>query len=381
MRQAWALVEEVVDHNTQRVVEAFRRSNMSEQDLKGSIGYGYQDPGRMRLDAIVAQVFGTEAAAIRPQWASGTHAITTALKALTPPARHIWLANGAVYDTLWPVLEWLRQSRHVDVSGWTTSQAAVLQPGDVVYIQRSRGYQLRRAWGKPDMVPIIELAHQRQAVVVVDNCYGEFTQPDEPGHWGADLVVGSLMKNPGGSVAPTGAYVAGRQSLVERVLDELYAPGLGGEVGATGPFLRPFAQGLYLAPLLVGEALAGGLYLSYQAAQRGYRVDPAPDQVDRNDIVVAVELGRAERVMRFCQAIQSWSPIDAAVTLEAWAMPGYAHPIVMAAGGFVPGGSLELSADAPIRPPYVVYVQGGVNRWHTVRAVDHALAAVAPPDD
>lgn len=371
----WHAVEPVVQENTRRVVEAFRHSGLSTPDLMGSTGYGYDDRGRVILDAIYARVMGTEAALVRPQWASGTHALATALRALTAPGRRLVLLSGPPYDTLMPTVTRLSEQGVVVITAGM-SEVGDLGPGDVLYVQRSRGYSGRPSWGRSDITQAARQAHQWGASLLVDNCYGEFTQMEEPGDWGADLVVGSLMKNPGGTLAPTGAYAAGRRDLVERVAEQLFAPGIGGEVGSTGPYLRLFAQGLFLAPQLVGEALMGGIYAGYRAQQFGLGVDPVPDARERNDIVVALELGTADSVVAFCQAIQAWSPVDALAAPEPWPMPGYQHPIIMAAGGFVAGGSLELSADAPIRPPYRVFLQGGVNRWHTILAVDAAFHAL-----
>jgi cystathionine beta-lyase family protein involved in aluminum resistance len=378
----WRQVDEVVAANTARVVNAFRLSGLATPDLMGTTGYGYDDRGRTILDRIVAEIFGAEAGLLRPQWASGTHALATALKALVMPGTDMWVASGIPYDTIHPTLRRLQERGagvHIvepaggspDLPGLGSAKA-----GDIVYVQRSRGYSARPSWGRQQIRPLVEYCRDRGLIVMVDNCYGEFTQTEEPGHWGADLMVGSLMKNPGGTIAPTGAYAAGRQDLIDRVADELFAPGIGGEVGASGPYLRLTAQGLFLAPQMVGEALKGGLYASDAAYRRGIVTDPGPEQVSRNDIVVALQLGSAERVVAFCQAVQSWSPVDALAQPEPWDMPGYDHPVVMAAGGFVAGGSLELSADAPIRPPFRVYLQGGVNRWHTKLAVDAALDAM-----
>lgn len=381
LQTRWLAIDSVVAENTARVVDAFRHARISAHDLMGSTGYGYQDRGRELLDGVAAKIFGCESGLLRAQWASGTHALATTLKACAQPGHTIWLASGAPYDTILPLLERLTQRGIAVVSPEPLNDGADLsqmapETGDIVYVQRSRGYSGRRSWGDREIRPLVEWAHHRGAVVVVDNCYGEFTQVEEPGHWGADLVVGSLMKNPGGSVAPTGAYVSGSDKWVQRVADELFAPGIGAEVGATGPYLRLMAQGLFLAPQLVGEALKGGLYISACAERAGIMSEPGAADLDRNDIVVALELGSAERVIKFCQAIQAWEPIDAHVTPEPWAMPGYEHPVIMAAGGFVAGGSLELSADAPVRPPFRVYIQGGVNRWHTKLAVDAAFSAL-----
>lgn len=375
------MVDEISRVATARVVDAFRNGRIGSLDLMGSTGYGYQDRGRERLDAIAAAIFGTEAAIVRPQWASGTHAIATVLRTAATRGAHVWIATGTPYDTILPTLAALqRLGVIITVVDPLPSGANLneLQPGrgDIVYVQRSRGYSERRSWGKAEIEPLVRWTHQRGGIVIVDNCYGEFTQPEEPGHWGADLVVGSLMKNPGGTIAPTGAYAAGRTSWVARVADELYAPGIGAVVGATAPYLRLMAQGLFMAPQLVSEALKGGLYLSHAAEQQNIVSNPGAADTTRNDIVVALELGAPHRVVAFCQAIQRWEPIDAFVKPEPWNMPGYDHPVIMAAGGFVAGGSLELSADAPMRPPYRVYVQGGINRWHTKLAVDEALQAV-----
>ncbi|MCY0899964.1 MAG: methionine gamma-lyase family protein [Firmicutes bacterium] len=381
IRLKWRLVEDIVQENTARVVDAFRQSGLSAVDLLGSTGYGYDDRGRNILDQIVATIFGGDRALLRPQWASGTHALATVLKAVTRAYSTLWIMSGPPYDTLGPVLTRLRD-RHVIVQivplvdNMPNLAQLDAKPGDVVYVQRSRGYSERPSWGEGPIRRVSEAAHAHGAILVVDNCYGEFTQTREPGHWGADLVVGSLMKNPGGTIAPTGAYVAGREPWVSLVADELFAPGIGGEVGATYPYLRLFAQGLFLAPQLVGEAVQGGIYASFRAREFDIVSYPGPDDEERNDIVVALELGSAERVIKFCRVVQSWSPVDAQVEPQPWNMPGYQHPIIMAAGGFVAGGSLELSADAPIRPPYRVFLQGGVNRWHTKLVVDEALEAL-----
>lgn len=381
LTEAWQVVDGIVAANTERTIHAFREGRLASIDLMGSTGYGYQDRGRERLDAIFAEVFGTPSALVRAQWVSGTHAIATALKAVTEPGTRLWCASGRPYDTIEPTLELMRaRGVHpmiVDTNGGDPDLARIsLQAGDVVYAQRSRGYGDRRSWGESELRRLADWTHQNGGWLVVDNCYGEFTQTEEPGHWGADLVIGSLMKNPGGSVAPTGAYVAGQTALVDRVATELFAPGIGSEVGATGPYLRLMAQGLFLAPLLVGEALKGGLAISWAAERRGIPVDPPLSDIHRNDIVVSLSLPDAEAVVRFCQVLQEWEPVDGFVVPEPWDMPGYAHPVIMAAGGFVAGGSLELSADAPLRAPYRVYVQGGVNHWHTQMAVNAALDAV-----
>ncbi len=387
IRPLWHVVEDRVAHNVARTLEAFTNSGLSTPDLQGSTGYGYDDRGRILLDRVVAEIMGTEAALVRSQWVSGTHAINTVLQALAPTTKRLWVVSGPIYDTMEPILFdtsnplSLRargiEIRYVNINEWESRPSE--EPfADVIYIQRSRGYQSRPSWGRDKIAPIITLAHRHQALVIVDNCYGEFTDTEEPGHWGADLVVGSLMKNPGGGIAPTGAYVAGNQLLCDRVADQLFAPGIGGEVGPTGPYQRLLAQGWFMAPMVVGEALMGGIYAAALFHRAGFEVDSV--SANKNDIVTAIRLGNADRVKIFCAVIQAHSPIDSTVTPVPWSMPGYADPIIMAAGGFVAGASLELSADAPMREPYWVYLQGGLSRWHTTKASRVALEALVAAD-
>lgn len=387
VRPLWHVVEDRVADNVSRTLEAFMASGISTPDLQGSTGYGYDDRGRLLLDTVVAEIMGTEAALVRAQWVSGTHAINTVLQSLAPTTRRLWVVSGPIYDTMEPILFDATnplslsargiEVRYVNLQEWSSMPRG--EPfADVVYIQRSRGYEPRPSWGRDEIIPLISIAHHHQALVVVDNCYGEFTDTEEPGHWGADLVIGSLMKNPGGGLAPTGAYVAGSQVLCKRVADQLFAPGIGGEVGPTGPYQRLLAQGWFMAPLIVGEAMMGGIYTAALFHRAGFEVDS--QSPTKNDIVTAIRLGEARRVQVFCAAIQAHSPVDSHVTPVPWGMPGYADPIVMAAGGFVAGASLELSADAPMRDPYWVYLQGGLSRWHTIKAARAALMALVATD-
>lgn len=379
----WQKIERRVAHNFMKTLNAFRNIGLSSSDLLGSSGYGYDDRGRDLLDQIVAQIFGAESALVRNQWVSGTHAIASAVRALVHPGDQIWVASGPLYDTLLPLffgdLPGSLPNHQIDTVilpvAETTQRPIWPDTGHprIVYIQRSRGYQDRPTWGQKQIAPVIEKAHSLGALAIVDNCYGEFTDTSEPTEWGADLVIGSLMKNPGGALAPTGGYIAGRKILVDQVADLLFAPGIGREVGPTGGLMRLLAQGWFFAPRIVGEALMGGLYAQRLFQEAGYTVYPQYDDDDRNDIVSAICLNNADAVISFCEAIQAYSPIDVRAIPEPWAMPGYDDPVIMAAGGFVAGGSLELSADAPMRPPFWVYLQGGVNRWHTVFAVDYAM--------
>ncbi len=389
VRPIWISVEDIVEHNVERTLKAFTHSGLSTADLMGTTGYGYDDRGRAILDTIVAQIMGSENALVRSQWVSGTHALNTVLQALAPQMRTLWIASGPVYDTMETVLfdrshPLSLASRSVaiaymkqDVAGkplWDGESAP-----DAVYIQRSRGYQFRDSWGRAEIEPLIDQAHRRGALVVVDNCYGEFTDQSEPGDWGADLTVGSLMKNPGAGIVPTGAYVAGTSALCRLVADQLFAPGIGSEVGPSGPYQRLIAQGWFMAPHIVGEAVMGAIYASALFEAAGFKVNPGP-MTPRNDIVTAIQMHSARQVEIFCAAIQKHSPVDAMAAPTPWAMPGYEDPIIMAAGGFVSGASLELSADAPMRAPYWVYLQGGLNRWHTIIAARAALEALIAAD-
>ncbi|MCL4496042.1 MAG: methionine gamma-lyase family protein [Firmicutes bacterium] len=391
VRTSWDEMEAVVAANTMRVARAFSRSGLSTPDLGGSTGYGYGDRGRERLDAVVEDIMHAEQAMVRPQWASGTHALSTALRALLGPGDSLWLANGPIYDTLQPLIFGTSMTslprRGVKVRVLPTDEQGMpIWPDTeerpkVVYMQRSRGYQSRPSFGEIQTRLIAEQARRLGAWLVVDNCYGEFTVEEEPTDWGADLIVGSLLKNPGGGLAPTGAYVAGKKELVEAVGEMLLSPGIGQEVAPTGSLLRLIAQGWFLAPMIVGEAIMGGIYASQAFSLAGYQVDPPPGQWPRSDIVTAIRLGNEQKIEMLCRAVQHVSPVDGHVTPESWAMPGYSDPIIMAAGGFVAGGSLELSCDAPMRPPYIAYLQGGLSRWHTVMAVDAGVLALQTADE
>jgi cystathionine beta-lyase family protein involved in aluminum resistance len=374
--------------NLERVLAAFRRVRLASADLVGSDGYGYVDPGRDKLEAVYAELLGTEAALVRPQLVSGTQALSHMLRAAVEAGQHL-VVGGAVYDTLHLLLD--PEGRHpfslvrrgvrltsvpegeggLDPAAW---RRALDDRPDWVYLQRSRGYQRRPSWTVAQMRSWIAEAHRAGALVMVDNCYGEFTDRTEPGHWGADLLAGSLLKNPGGGLAPGGGYVAGRRRLVERVADHLYAPGLGSGIGGTGAVLRWYWQGLFYAPHAVSEALIGASEAARLFQAAGLPVDPGPEHWPRSDIVLAVTLGDRARLLTAIQAVQEVSPLDSFVAPEAAPMPGYAVPVAMAASGFVPGGSLELSADAPMEPPWTLYLQGGVMRQHAVLAARRILA-------
>ncbi len=386
--------EHLAERNLERVLAAFRGVRLAAPDLVGSEGYGYGDVGRDKLEQVYARLMGTEAALVRPQWASGTGALAAMVRAAVGPGQHV-VTVGPVYDTLAPLLDpsgahrgsLVRygarvtsvpvSDRGAEPGAW---QAALADSPDWVYLQRSRGYQRRPSWARDTLQALMADAHRAGARVLVDNCYGEFTDLSEPGHWGADLLAGSLLKNPGGGLAATGGYVAGRAHLVDQVGDQLNAPGVGTDLGPSGPYLRGFWQGLFYAPHAVAEALIGTAAAAQLLAAAGWPVDPPADAWPRHDIILAVELPGPEALLAAVRAVQSVSPVDGHVIPEPWAMPGYPDPVVMAQGGFVPGGSLELSADAPMRPPWTLYLQGGVMRQHAVlaaRAIIRALTGQA----
>jgi cystathionine beta-lyase family protein involved in aluminum resistance len=379
--------------NADRVLAAFRGVRLAAADLVGSNGYGYGDNAREKLERVFADLMGTEASLVRPQLATGTQALAAMLRALVRPGQRLVVA-GPVYETLGPLLD--PGGRHplsLVASGAVVEQIPADEDGvrpdalrralerepDWVYVQRSRGYETRGAWGRAALTELIAECHRAGAAVMVDNCYGEFTDTSEPGHWGADVMAGSLLKNPGGGLAPTGGYVAGRRHWIERIGDHVYAPGLGTGVGPTGTWLAAAWQGLFYAPHAVAEALVGTAWAAAILADAGLVVDPLPDTWPRHDIVVAVDLPDRDSLLAAVRAVQTVSPIDSFVVPEPWAMPGYLDPVVMAAGGFVAGGSLELSADAPLRPPWRLYLQGGVMRQHTVLAALAVRRALMNP--
>ncbi|HYF76112.1 MAG TPA: methionine gamma-lyase family protein [Symbiobacteriaceae bacterium] len=383
VRPHWARVDELVLMNQAKVLRAFQACQVSDIHFAGSTGYAYGDLGRERIEQVFAHVFGTEAALVRAQFASGTHAITCGLFGALKAGDRLITAAGTPYDTLRSVIsgspgsltEWgvtyeetpLRADLTVDVA--EVARRATQPDAKVVFIQRSRGYSLRPTLSVERIGEIIRAvkAANPHIICVVDNCYGEFTQEIEPSNVGADLVCGSLIKNPGGGIAPTGGYVVGRQDLVDRAAARLFAPGIAGEVGANFGINRLILQGFFLAPHVTGEALKGAQFTAALFAALGYGVRPTFD-AERYDLVQAVELGAPERLVAFCEAVQKASPVDAHVRPEPWDMPGYTDQVIMAAGTFNMGSSIELSADGPMRAPYAAYFQGGLTREHVIWA-------------
>ncbi|MCL6625169.1 MAG: methionine gamma-lyase family protein [Alicyclobacillus shizuokensis] len=399
LEAAWQKVQPVfarIDRqsivNQKKVLAAFQAEHVTAQDLLGSTGYGLDDAGRDKLEAIWARVFASEAALVRPQVVSGTHALRLGLFATLRPGDHLVFATGAPYDTLETVVgirphpgslgAWgvshtivpLRDDGSVDVEA---VRRAVGPTTKAVMFQRSRGYSLRNSLSVGELASAIQAirAHAQQAFLLVDNCYGEFVETQEPTEVGADLVMGSLIKNPGGGLATTGGYVVGRRDLVEAAADQLYAPGLGRESGPTHEFLRPFYQGLFLAPHAVSQAIKGSVLAAAVFESLGLEVSPRWED-PRTDLILSIRFERPDTLMAFCRAVQSSAPVDSFVQPEAAPMPGYESPVVMAAGTFVQGASLELTADAPFRPPYVAYMQGGLTVEHVYIALERILDAM-----
>ena len=371
-------IDQTAQENTRRVLESFRSHRVSEACFSGTTGYGYDDLGRETLDKIYAERLGTESALVRIGFVNGTHALTTALFALAKPGETILSLTGLPYDTLQEAIG-IRgngfgslkfygieyQQVELDINGGPDYQGiteACKNPNvTAVLIQRSRGYASRKALTVDEIGQMIRTVREvRPDIhVMVDNCYGEFTDIREPGHVGADLMAGSLIKNPGGGVAPTGGYVAGREELVARAAVRLTTPGIGGECGASLGNNRLLFQGLFVAPHVVAQSLKTSVFCAAMMEELGIDSFPGVDE-PRSDIIQTVRLGSEDRMKRFCRGIQKGAPVDSYVTPEPWAMPGYEDPVIMAAGAFIQGSSIELSADGPIREPYNIYVQGGI---------------------
>jgi len=359
-----------------KVLAAFQELGVSDYHFHESTGYGYGDVGREVLDRLFARVFGAEAALVRPQIVSGTHAIALCFYGLLRPGDEVLSVTGPPYDTLVRIMDGRREGdgslkdwgiRHrvvplregkPDLDG---IRKAITERTKMVAIQRSRGYSLRPSLSIREIRDLIGYVKglKPDLICFVDNCYGEFVEDLEPTQVGADLMAGSLIKNPGGGIAPAGGYIAGKGELVERIAYRLTAPGLGGELGCSPGGKRLYFQGLFLAPLVVAEALQGAVLAAKLFAELGFAVSPRWDE-DRTDIIQAIAFGSRERLVAFCRGLQKGSPIDAHITPEEAPMPGYADAVIMAGGTFIQGSSIELSADGPIREPYAAFLQGGL---------------------
>ncbi len=376
--RAFSRLDEIERVNTKKVLDSFKNHRVSARHFAPTTGYGYDDIGRDTLGEIFAEVLGTETALVRPQIASGTHALALCLFGILRPGDTLLSAAGKPYDTLEEIIGISGEKgngslkdlgvsyRQADLKDGKLDEEAILHAltDDVklVLIQRSRGYDWRPSLSVNEINDMIDKIHAKKpdAFVMVDNCYGEFTGISEPR---ADIMAGSLIKNPGGGIAPTGGYIAGRKECVELVSYRLTSPGIGAEVGSYAAGYQPFYQGLFLAPHIVCQALRVSTLFSRVFELMGYQVHPTYEDA-RNDIIQAIKFNASDKLIKFVQNIQVNSPVDSEAVPEPWAMPGYQDEVIMAAGTFVSGASIELSADAPIRPPYIAYLQGGLTYTH-----------------
>ena len=380
LKERFEKIDETAELNQLKVLKAFRDNHVNEACLYGSTGYGYNDLGRDTLEAVYASVFHTEDALVRPQITCGTHALALALMSNLRPGDEMLSASGKPYDTLEEVIG-IRPSKGSLAEYGVTYRQVDLLPGDrfdlegiknainektkLVEIQRSKGYLLRKTFSVSEIGEVIKFVKsiRKDIIVMVDNCYGEFTEAIEPSDMGADMMVGSLIKNPGGGLAPIGGYIVGTKECIENAAYRLTSPGLGKEVGASLDALRPFYQGFFLAPTVVASALKGAIFAAGIYGKLGFTVVP-PCKEERHDIIQAVTFNDPKKLIAFCEGIQMASPVDAYAMPEPGDMPGYDSQVIMAAGTFVSGASIELSADGPLRPPYVAYFQGGITWPH-----------------
>ena len=373
-------IDETAEYNQCKVISAMQENRVNAVCFAATTGYGYDDVGRDNLEKVYASCFNTEAALVRPQITCGTHALAVALSAILRPGDELLSPVGKPYDTLEEVIG-IRESKcSLKEFGITYSQVDLLQDGTFDYekikkainektkmvtIQRSKGYQTRPTFSVSQIGELISFVKsiKPDIICMVDNCYGEFVEKTEPSEVGADMIVGSLIKNPGGGLAPIGGYICGTSECIEKCAYRLSAPGLGREVGANLGIMPAFYQGFFMAPTVVSGALKGAIFAARCYEKLGFKVVPNSTE-SRHDIIQAVELGSKERMLAFCKGIQAAAPVDSYVTPEPWAMPGYDSEVIMAAGAFVQGSSIELSADGPIRAPYAVYFQGGLTWYH-----------------
>ena len=378
IRPQFERIDRIAQQNTLKVMQAFQDNKVSDSCFAGTTGYGYDDVGREVLDKVYAQIFCTEAALVRIGFVNGTHALSTALFAMLKPGDTLLSATGLPYDTLRNAIG-IEGDCHGSLKFYGINYAQVDLKADgtpnidaikkaaadksvtAVLIQRSRGYGDRPAFSAEQIGEMTRAVKEVDPSinVMVDNCYGEFTGEHEPTEYGVDLMAGSLIKNPGGGLAPTGGYVVGKADLVERAAMRLTTPGIGGECGATLGNNRLLFQGLFMAPHIVAQALKTATFCSAMMSKIGFETSPAPDEI-RSDIIQMVTLKTADNMKKFCKGIQSGAPVDSYVTPEPWQMPGYNCPVIMAAGAFVQGSSIELSADGPMKEPYIAYMQGGI---------------------
>lgn len=390
----FAQLERIESENFERVLAAMQAQRVGVQHFQATTGYGYDDIGRDALERVFAQAFGAQDALVRPQFVSGTHALAVCLFGLLRPGDQLLSAVGMPYDTMDEVIGISRASdgslaemgvgyAQVELTGAGEIDLpavcdAITDRTRVVMIQRSRGYAWRPALAVGQIGEAARAIHARKpdAIVMVDNCYGEFVDVQEPTHVGADVMVGSLIKNAGGGLAPTGGYIAGRHDLIERIACRLTSPGIGREVGSYAYGYQPFYQGFFFAPHVVCQAVKTAVLAAAVFSRLGFTVHPGVDDA-RSDIIQALRLETPERLIAFCEGIQMASPVDSFALPEPWAMPGYQDQVIMAAGTFVSGASIELSADAPMREPFAVYMQGGLTLSHGRAGIASAVRRMA----
>lgn len=375
----YKIIEDISISNQNKVLEAFKLNKVSARHFNPSTGYGYDDAARITLNNVFKDVFCAEDAIVSPLISGGTGALSLSLFGILRPGDMLLSVTGKPYDTLCDVIkgknigslaDFKIDYKEIDLKENKFDLDKIeeyilkFQP-KVVYIQRSRGYEWREALSIDQIEESVKLIKKAspESIILCDNCYGEFTDYKEPTEVGVDLVVGSLIKNPGGGLAPTGGYIAGRAPLIELIANRLTAPSVGKEVGSYAASYLPFFQGLFLAPSTVGYALKGNILASHVFNGLGYDTLPKPD-VKPNDIITSIKFNSKEKLIKFCQSVQYASPVDSHVTAYPWMMPGYSHEVIMAAGTFIQGGSLELTADSPIKEPYIAYLQGGLTYEH-----------------
>ena len=392
----FAHIEDVAEANTLKVLDAMRECRVSDAHFNTTTGYAYDDIGRGKLEELYAKIFGAERALVRTQFVSGTHALATVLFGILRPGDELVSLTGKPYDTMQTVIGYDNPSpgslkefgvlyNELPMVAGKVDMAhikdVITDKTKMVEIQRSRGYSMRSPLSIEDIRAITAEVHRIKpdCICFVDNCYGEFVDYEEPTQAGADIMAGSLIKNPGGGIAPTGGDIVGRNDLVELASYRLTAPGMGDELGASLSNNRLLFQGLFLAPHVVSQAIKGAIFAAGMFAKLGYKTLPLPTEV-RGDIIQAIELGSADKLIAFCGGIQKYSPVDSFAAPEPWDMPGYADKIIMAAGTFVQGASIEFSADGPLREPYNVYLQGGLTFEHAIIGIMGAAQAVLDLD-
>lgn len=392
LKERFAKIDEIAEYNQMKVIQAMQKNKLCAEHFASSTGYGYNDAGRETLEAVYADVFHAESALVRPSLTCGTHALTIALSANVRPGDEILSPVGKPYDTLEGVIGIREQKGSLAEFGVTYSQVDLLPDGGfdfdgikkainektkLVTIQRSKGYDPRPTLSVERIGELIKFIKSIKPSIIcmVDNCYGEFIETIEPTDVGADLCVGSLIKNPGGGLAPIGGYICGKEELIENCAFRLTAPGLGKEVGATLGLNQPFFQGLFMAPTVTAGAVKGAIFAANIYENLGFECIPNATE-ERYDIIQAVKLLSPEKMVAFCKGIQAAAPVDSYVTPVPWAMPGYHSDVIMAAGAFVQGSSIELSADGPLDYPYAVYFQGGLTWYHAKLGIMMSLQAL-----